>query len=522
MAEPIPKPGSISFEDRAIKAKPYVWGYGCTPRVAKLRDECYSKAVVIKNWADVVSGLGEVSFRKNVKLDLDRARIVTKAFKETEGKPVVLRKAEAVARLCEEMPIFIKPGELIVGDPNSAPDEVRWYPEIAVSYMPEAVETGYKNMVTSDEKKELLDEIYDYWKDKSVEYLVDSALPKEALPFIYRSPENPCFYANLWNAGRQIMDYDYEVIFQGGVNARIKKAEAKLKELESKSFEMHPADYINKKNNWESMIKSGKALIRFAERHAELAREQAQKEQDPARKKELEEIAAICNWVPANPPRTFQEALQFFWFNEVVSRFLAVPGNGSGCRIDQIWWPYYEADMKKGQITRAKALEMIECWMLKVQEIGSYPEHPQTFTLTAGGEIFYTVNIGGSKQDGKDASNDLTCLIMEAMVDVRVNQPPLMFRYHRNVNPDVIQRLIELARCGTGHPAIFNEELMERWALMRGYSLQDAKRTQAAGCMVMSCTGKPLSSALFPLISFLGAPKMMEYALYQGKDAFSQ
>jgi len=522
MAELIPKPGAISFEDRAKKAKPYDWGFGCTPRVAKLRDDCYSKAVVIKDWSDAVSGLGVVSFRRDVKIDLDRARIVTKAFKETEGQPVVLRKAEAISRLCDEMPIFIKPGEIIVGDPNSAPDEVRWYPEISVSYIPESLETGFKHMVTPEEKKEILDEIYDYWKDKSQECLVESVLPKEVSPFVHRTPENPCFFADLWNAGRTLMDYDYEKIFQGGVNARIEKAEAKLKELESKSFEMHPADYIHKKNTWEGMIKCGKALIRFAERYAELAREQAQKEQDPVRKKELEEIAAVCDWVPANPPRTFQEALQFFWFNEVVGRFLAIPGNGSGCRLDQVWWPYYEKDMKEGKLTRAKALEMIECWMLKVQEVGNYIEHPQTFSLTAGTDVLYTANIGGSRPNGRDASNDLTCLILEAMADVRINQPPIMFRYHRNVNPDVIERVIELVRCGTGHPAIFNEELLERWALMRGYSLEDAKRTQAAGCVAMTCTGKPLSSGFFPVISLLAAPKMMEYALYQGKDAFSQ
>jgi len=522
MAEAIPRPGSISFEERAKKAKPYDWGFGCTPRVARLKDDCYSKAVVIKDWLNVITGVGEISFRKDVRLDFDRARIVTKVYKETEGKAPVIRKAEVVARLCEEFPIFIKPGELIVGDPNSAPNEVRWYPEVSVSYMPEALEGGYKHLVTPEEKKEVIEEIYDYWNGKSMEYLVESVLPEETLPFMHRTPINPCFYADLWNTGRTLMDYDYKVLFEEGVKARIEKAEGKLKELETKCFDMPPADYIEKKNTWKGMIKCGKALIRFAQRHAELAREQAQKEKDPARKKELEEIAIVCDRVPANPPRTFHEALQFFWFNEVVCRFLTIPGNGSGCRLDQVWWPYYEADMKEGRITRAKTLELIECWMLKLEEVGAYAEHPQTFTLASGGEIFYTANIGGSKENGQDASNDLTCLILEAMADVRVNQPPIMFRYHRNVNPDVIERVIELARCGTGHPALFNEDLLERWALMRGYSLEDSKRTQAAGCVAMTCTGKPLDSGFFPVISILAAPKMMEYALYQGKDAFSQ
>jgi len=111
---------------------------------------------------------------------------------------------------------------------------------------------------------------------------------------------------------------------------------------------------------------------------------------------------------------------------------------------------------------------------------------------------------------------------MEAAANLRVNQPPIMFRYHRNVNPEVIDRMIDLARCGTGHPAIFNEDLMERWALTRGYSPDDAKRTQAAGCVAMNCTGRFLSTAFMTEVGFMAVPKMMEYALYQGKDAFSQ
>jgi len=521
MAEMIPKPGSISFEDRAKNAKPYEWGFGCTPRVAKLRDECYLKAVVIKDWTEVITGLGEITFRKDVKLDVDRARIVTNTFKKTEGSPPALRKAEVVASLCDEMPIFIRPGEIIVGDPNGAPNKVRWFPEICVSYIPNSLETGFKHMVTPAEKKEILEDIYEYWKDKTQEYKVLKNLPEDVMPFVERSIENPCFYANLWNTGRQLMDYDYESIYKGGVKARIAKAEAKLEELQANHAKIHPSVYLNKKHAWEGMIISGKALIRYAERHANLAREQAENEQDPIRKKELENMAAVCDWVPANTPRTFHEALQFFWFNEVVSRFLVVPGNGSGTRLDQVWWPYYEADMKAGRITRLEALELIECWMFKVQEVGSYGEDPQTFTLAAGGENFYTANIGGSKEDGTDACNDLTCLILEALTDTRLNQPPVMFRYHRDVNSDVVKRVIETIRSGTGHPAIFNENLLEKWALMRGYSLKDAKRTQAAGCVAMSCTGKPLSSGFMPAISVLGAPKMMEYALYQGKDAFS-
>ena len=97
-----PRPGSLSFEDRVTKARPFEWGYGSTPRTAKLRDQLYWKASVVKDWINVSLGLGKMAFRQGIWADVDRARIVTQSFRETEGQPIVLRYAQMVERLCDE------------------------------------------------------------------------------------------------------------------------------------------------------------------------------------------------------------------------------------------------------------------------------------------------------------------------------------------------------------------------------------------------------------------------------------
>ncbi|MBU1247129.1 MAG: hypothetical protein KKB70_00410, partial [Proteobacteria bacterium] len=137
----IPKPGSVSFEDRVTKSVPFEWGFGSTPRTAGLRDALYWKAAVTKEWINVAAGVGKCTFREGqeIKVDLDRARLVTRAYRDTPGQPWAIRRARAVEKLCEEMPIFIKPGELVVGDANGAPDEIRWYPEASAWWMPDAV-----------------------------------------------------------------------------------------------------------------------------------------------------------------------------------------------------------------------------------------------------------------------------------------------------------------------------------------------------------------------------------------------
>ncbi len=518
-------PGSNSFEHISVSLKPYAWGMGSTPRTAELREGLYSKAVVVKDWSEVLTGVGKTTFRKDIKLDTDRAKIVTDSYRKTEGLPQVTRRALAMQALCEEIPLFIEPGQLLVGDPNSAPNEIRWFPEVSCEYMIDSVKPdgGFGHMVSDKERQEIFD-ICDYWKDKCQEALVSREIPDDVLPYLVRSEENPSFYANHWNAGRNIIGYDFELLFEEGLNARIKRVELKLADLSEQLLkgvqDLSPAVYIEKKRNWEAQLISARAILRFAQRYAVLARDQASVAADPARKKELLNIAKICDKVPANPPETFNEALQFQWLVEVVARFLSGPNNGSGARLDQIWYPYYKKDLLEGRITRDGAKELLECWMIRIQALGSHAEHPQLFSLTSGSEVFYTANIGGTNVDGTDACNDLTALILENIATLRMNQPPLMVRMHENMSEDMLTRITETIRAGTGHPSLFHEGLMEQWALKRGYSKYDAKRTQAAGCVAMNCTGKPLSGAFMTEVGFVTQPKMLEYALFQGHDAF--
>ena len=515
MAE-IPEPGSISFEDRVTKMVPFEWGYGSTPRTGKIRDGLYWKAAVVKEWVNVALGLGKCTFRQgqDMKMDLDRARLVTRAYRETEGKPYVIRRAKAVEKVCEELPIFIKPGELIVGDPNSAPDEIRWYPEISVWWMPDAVTTGgYSEMVNDVERKEIIEDICEYWKDKCVRDRIEASLPKDLIPVIMPEGFAASITFHTWEEGRALPCYEFDSLFKEGLKARIDRAEAKLRELDSKSAEMDPAEYLEKKNNWEAMAICGRAILRFAERYARLAREQAREEGDEARKRELEEMADILDWVPANPPRTFHEALQFFWMIEVVGHYLAVCGCGGGVRIDQVWWPYYEADMESGRITREKALELVECLFLKIQDLGAQPEWPVVFSATSGFDVGYTPNICGTTPDGRDASNDLSCIVLEALANCHLTQPSIALRYHRNISPEVVDRAIDLLRTGQGHPSFFNEDLLEEWGRMRGYSPEDARKTEVGTCTGVRVLGEFTLATGLAEIGAIFTPKLLEEVL---------
>jgi pyruvate-formate lyase len=519
----IPKPGSISFEDIVTKSVPHEWGYGSTPRIAKLRDSMYWKSSTTTEWINVAAGVGKCTFRKgqSIKIDVDRARLVTRAYRETEGQPWTVRRAKAVEKLCAEMPIFIKPGELIVGDANGSPDEIRWYPETSAWWMPDGITTGgFSDMVDDEARKEITEDICEYWKGRSVGDRIWDALPEYIHPLI-ADQMGWSLGLRSYEESRTPPAYDYEPLFNEGLQARIDKAEAKLKELKSRIGEMDPGEYLAKKHQWEAMVICGRAMLHYAARNAELAREQAQVEKDEVRKRELEELAEILDRVPANPPRTFHECLQFHWMVEVTAHFFAHCGNGSGARFDQIWCPYYEADMKAGRITREEALELVECLFLKIQELGSPPEWPVCFSATSGFDIGYTFDICGSDRCGTDLSNDLSCLIMEALANLHINQPTPTVRYHSDINPMVVERAIDLNRMGMGHPSWHNEDLLEKWALMRGWPLEDAKRAQAVCCVANNIPGRTVGATGIGTVGALFGVKLLEeiLGLFEVPDA---
>jgi pyruvate-formate lyase len=504
----------VSMEERVKRAVPFEWGFGSTPRTKKLRDALYWKASVATNELENVAlGLPRVTFRRGVRIDMDRARIVTAAFRETEGQPIVLQYTRMVEKLCDEMPIFIKDGELIVGDPNGGADRVRWYPETNVDWMPEAVTTGgFSEIVTDEERREIIEEICPYWQERSMVGLIKSSLPEEMAPTIM---SHGAFITNTWEAGLLVPSWDWEELFREGLSARIASAEASLKELDEKVTEIDPAEYLEKRYNWQAMVRCGKAIIRYGERLSALARQQAAVEKDDRRKKELEEMAEILQRVPANPPRTLHESLQFYWTIDVTANYFARWGHGSGARLDQIWWPYYEADMKAGRITREDAVELIECLFMKIQEIGCPLEWPLKFAGTSGSNTLYTADICGTTPDGKDASNDLSCIIMEALANLYLTQPPIALRYHPNIAPEVMQTSIDLVRTGLGHPSFFNEDMLEKWGLMRGLSPGDTKKVQACGCAVNNVMGGAQTVTGLVDLGIINAVMVLEDVLYR-------
>lgn len=414
-------------------------------------------------------------------LDLERAKLLTESYKQTEGEPIVLRRAKGLAHILENMTIYIRPGELIVGNFASDPEAVVHYPELQYKWVERETAKGkvYEDMLTDDGRRELK-EIDSYWEDLAVHHTIWNYLPEDLADVTY-----------LFNY--ECGTPNYEKILRVGLKGYLEEAEERKERLEEEYPEKVDGDeYVRKRDFLNSVIITLNAAIKWAKRYAKLAREKAEAEEDSRRRRELETIAENCEWVPENPPRTLHEAMQCYWFIHLIVNFIELPMVGDGIRFDVRMNAFYEKDLEEGRITREEAKELVECLFVKSQETGYL--HPPIWSGSGGGAIgFQTLNIGGVDSEGNDVCNEMTLIVLDAMKSIRTVTPPLALRWHDNMPKEVIDKTIEVLATGMPQPAIFNDKVNIPRLASFGISLEDARNYSINNCMVPTIPGKNLN-----------------------------
>ena len=271
---------------------------------------------------------------------------------------------------------------------------------------------------------------------------------------------------------------------------------------------------IRKRDFCQAAVVVAEAAIRFAGRFAERAERMAAAEACPDRRAELSEIARICRKVPAEPAETFHEALQSFWFVHLV---IQIESNGhsiSPGRFDQYMSPFYEADRTGGRLDRDGALELLDCLWVKFNEIMKLRD--KTASIGFGGyPLFQNLIVGGQGVDGRDATNDLSYLCLDATRRTRLPQPSLSVRVHRETPPDFLRAASDLAREGLGLPAFFNDDAIVPVLQNMGVPLEEARGYAEVGCVEPQVPGK--TNGYYPA-GFLNLGKVLTLALHNGTD----
>jgi pyruvate formate-lyase/glycerol dehydratase family glycyl radical enzyme len=449
----------------------------------------------------------------------EKGRLLTESYKETDRQPEVIRNAKALANVLDHVPIFIQEGELIVGNAASKPGGLELTCLSGPWFQDEIDALRNEGFIVSQEDEAEIVRMREYWNKVRLARKEILFYDEKFWPFRVYGP-NPTrqtrkeieegtfggFAGGGWavqpELGFVLVDVDFEKVLHEGLNKILEEAEEEIKYLSYGS-----PDALKKLYFLNAVIIAHKAIIRFANRFADLATDMAAKESNPTRKKELEWIAETCRWVPAHPARTFYEAVQSFWFVYLMLNPSNVVALG---RLDQRMAPFYKRDKEEGRITDEEVLELFELLRIKVMALAILGGK-KLRERQAGMARWQNCTIGGVMPDGEDATNELSYLLLEAARDCQTPHFTLTLRVHEGTPEALMLKALEVVKTGIGMPAFVGDKSYIDYLLSNGVPLKESRNYCLVGCLDAGLAGK--SRTIFPMFN---VPTVFEYAMNNG------
>lgn len=449
-------------------------------------------------------------FAEMPQIEAERAVLLTESYRQTEGEPIVMRRAKAFAHILDNIPITIRDGELIVGSATLRPRSCQAFPEYSFEWLQAEFDTVEKRSADpffiSEEAKQKLREAFGYWKGKTVHDLAESYMAPQTLVAMEHNMFTP---NNYFFGGVGHVTVDYAKVLRIGFNGIADEARAELG-----AMCVADPDYIKKGTFLQAVIICCEAVGRYAARYADLARNLAAETTDPDRFRELVAIADTCDTVPACGARSFYEACQSFWFVQMLLQMESSGHSISPGRFDQYMYPYYKADLDQGKLTVEDAQELIDCIWVKLNDLNKVRD-AQTAEGFAGYSLFQNLICGGQNADGIDVTNDLSFLCIEASMHVHLPQPSLSVRVWNGSPQEFLLKAAELTRTGIGLPAYYNDEVIIPALVGRGLTLEDARDYNIIGCVEPQKAGKTDG---WHDAAFFNMCRPLELVFSQGRD----
>ncbi len=453
-------------------------------------------------------------FAKMPEIESARARLVTESYKETENEPMIIRRAKAFAHILENIPIIIRDEELVVGSSTIAPRGCQTYPEFSYEWLEAEFDTvagrSADPFYISEEAKREIREADRYWKGKTTSELATAYMEPETLTAMEHNMFTP---GNYFYNGVGHVTVQYEKVLAIGYEGIRAEAEKLLAESD-----FGDGDYARKARFLQAVVISCNAAITYARRYAKLAKEMAEQCNDAARRAELLQIGENCEKVPAKGAESFYEACQSFWF---VQQLLQLESSGhsiSPGRFDQYMYPYYEADRKKGTLSKEFAQELLDCIWVKLNDLNKCRDAASAEGF-AGYSLFQNLIAGGQNGDGVDVTNDLSFMTIQATMHVQLPQPSFSVRVWNGTPHEFLVKAAELTRTGVGLPAYYNDEVIIPALVNRGLTLKDAREYNIIGCVEPQKAGKTEG---WHDAAFFNMCRPMELVFSQGRDKGTQ
>ncbi|WP_314060802.1 trans-4-hydroxy-L-proline dehydratase [uncultured Vagococcus sp.] len=448
-------------------------------------------------------------------ISMERAVLLTEAYKKYEGScPTPILRGKVFKDIMEKRHLYLEKGSLIVGEKGHKPWAAPTFPELCCHTMADFENMNKREKVffkVSEEDRRIQEEvIIPYWHERAMMTRMNRLLPEE-----WHGLFDGGLYTEFLmqrGPGHTVADGK---IYQRGFRDYIELINDEIAELDFNQ----DMEALSKKEELEGMKLVCEGMIIMGQRYATLARELAAEESDPQWRKELLELAQVCDVVPANQPKTFRQAIQMYWFTHIG---VTVEMNNwdaySPGKLDQHLEPFYHKELAEGTLTREEAFELLECLWIQFNNQPAPPKVGITLKESATYTDFCNINTGALRPDGTSGVSDVSYLILEVMDELKLLQPSSNVQISRKTPENFVREAAKISRKGWGQPAFYNSDAIIQELLNMGKSMADARESGvASGCVETGTAGKEA----YVLTGYLNVPKIFELVLNRGFDPYS-
>lgn len=434
-------------------------------------------------------------------ISLERALLYTASHKQTEGEPVMIRRAKATAWILDHVQISIRDDELIAGNRTIKPRAGIMSPEMdpywllkELDQFPTRPQDRFN--ISEEDKRIYREELFPYWENRSMKDFINAQMTDE----VKNAVSTQIFSVNQTDKGQGHIIIDYPRLLENGLAALVTEIKAVRQQHPQNSF-------------YQAVLILLEASQRHILRYAALADEMAADCADEQRRKELETIANISRHNAVHRPEDFWQACQLFWYMNIILQYESNASSISLGRFDQYMLPYYQASLNRGQDPQFLQ-ELLESLWVKCNDIVLL-RSTSSARYFAGFPTGYTALLGGLTETGRSAVNILSFLSLDAYQNVRLPQPNLGVRVNELIDRPFLRKTAETIRLGTGIPQIFNDEVVIPAFLNRGVSLEDARDYSVVGCVELSIPGRTYGRHDIAMFNLL---KVMEIVMLENES----
>ncbi|MEX2663423.1 MAG: trans-4-hydroxy-L-proline dehydratase [Vicinamibacterales bacterium] len=464
-----------------------------TPRVQRLRQQSLDTRPVLSE---------------------ERARLVTEAVQQAGAVAPPIQRAMVFRHLLEHKTIYIGDGELIVGERGPSPKAVPTFPELCCHSLDDLTVLDTRERisfgVSADARRVYEEQVIPFWRGRSIRDAIFREMPDD-----WKAAYDAGVFTEFMEQrapGHTVLG---DVIYHKGFLDLIVDVDRAMAANAVERGDRDPRAY-DKSLELGAMRIAAESIMRYAARHAAHARALAAAERDPDRRRELEEIAAVCDRVPAHAPETFREALQAYWFVHlgVVTELNTWDSFCPG-RLDQHLLPFYQRDLAEGRLTRDQAVELLECFWIKFNNQPAPPKVGVTAAESGTYTDFCNINLGGLTAEGDDGVNDVSYLLLDVIDEMHLLQPSSNVQVSTKSPDRFLTRACAIIAEGWGQPSVFNADMVVEELVRQGKRIEDARMGGTSGCVETGAFGKEA----YILTGYFNLPKVLEVALTRSHAA---